>query len=42
MADQQLAARLAGDLAPQTGPNGEALANLKATLKILNENDENR
>ncbi len=32
--------RLAGDLAPQTGPNGEALANLKATLKILNENDE--
>jgi len=32
--------RLAGDLAPQTGPNGEALANLKDTLAILNENDE--
>ncbi|MGN6692862.1 MAG: MCE family protein [Aquihabitans sp.] len=32
--------RLAGDLAPQTGENGEALANLKDTLKILNENDE--
>lgn len=32
--------RLAGDLAPQTGANGEALANLKETLKILNENDE--
>lgn len=32
--------RLAGDLAPQTGPNGEALANLKETLRILNENDE--
>jgi len=32
--------RLAGDLAPQTGPNGEALAHLKDTLRILNENDE--
>ncbi|WP_421122074.1 hypothetical protein ACE2AJ_09230 [Aquihabitans daechungensis] len=32
--------RLAGELAPQTGANGEALANLKETLRILNENDE--
>lgn len=32
--------RLAGDLAPQTGANGEALANLKETLRILNEDDE--
>lgn len=32
--------RLAGDLAPQAGANGEALANLKETLRILNEDDE--
>ncbi len=31
--------RLAGELAPQTGANGEALANLKDTLRILNDND---
>lgn len=32
--------QLSGDLAPNVGPNAEALANMNETLGVLNENDQ--